>query len=234
MKIMSTKGTSGNSMDAKREEFRKYLEKEGVLEYLTKQLVRLYEEADKPSNALDYLKNNFSGKDTEVAQLKAENLEKENLQLKDKIKVLESEKAELELKVKELQVATANGDSPSLASAQSPAKSPKEIAGKTESDEDEPMEASEDKSSTKSPSKSTGEAAPLSPPRSKFDQPRSPTSLQNKEEEVEDTTKTDDATNEKMDSDDSKAKTEGEDSSITSGDKSAEEGNPDADKKPSE
>ena len=38
---MSTKGNSGSSMDAKREEFRKYLEKEGVLEYLTKQLVRL-------------------------------------------------------------------------------------------------------------------------------------------------------------------------------------------------
>merc|ERR1712018_425096 len=93
LRKMSTKGSAGNSIDAKREEFRKYLDKEGVLEYLTKQLVRLYEEADKPSNALDYLKNNFSGKDTEVAQLKAENLEKENVQLKEKIKVLESEKA---------------------------------------------------------------------------------------------------------------------------------------------
>ena len=38
--MSSTKGNSG-SMDAKREEFRKYLEKEGVLEYLTKQLVSL-------------------------------------------------------------------------------------------------------------------------------------------------------------------------------------------------
>ena len=36
---MSTKASSGNNIDAKREEFRKYLEKEGVLEYLTKQLV---------------------------------------------------------------------------------------------------------------------------------------------------------------------------------------------------
>ena len=115
---MSTKGSTGN-IDAKREEFRKYLEKEGVLEYLTKQLVspsyvliifrtlesnekiikfytfkylfifiqqvRLYEEADKPSNALDYLKNNFNGKETEVAQLKAENLEKENQELKERV-----------------------------------------------------------------------------------------------------------------------------------------------------
>ena len=38
--MSTTKGSSGgNSIDAKREEFRKYLDKEGVLEYLTKQLV---------------------------------------------------------------------------------------------------------------------------------------------------------------------------------------------------
>ena len=40
--MSSTKGNSG-SMDAKREEFRKYLEKAGVLELLTKSLVQLYE-----------------------------------------------------------------------------------------------------------------------------------------------------------------------------------------------
>ena len=45
--------------------------------------------------------------------------------------MLESEKAELESKVKELQAATTNGDSPTLASAQSPEKSPKDIVGKT-------------------------------------------------------------------------------------------------------
>merc|ERR1712018_911747 len=118
LRKMSTKGSSGNSIDAKREEFRKYLEKEGVLEYLTKQLVRLYEEADKPSNALDYLKNNFSGKDTEVAQLKAENLEKENVQLKEKIKVLESEKADLESRVKELSEASAANGSNSPSATQ--------------------------------------------------------------------------------------------------------------------
>ena len=34
------------SLDAKREECRKYLEKEGALEHLTKHLVPLYEKAD--------------------------------------------------------------------------------------------------------------------------------------------------------------------------------------------
>ncbi|ELU09571.1 hypothetical protein CAPTEDRAFT_106771 [Capitella teleta] len=40
--------------DSKREEFRKYLEKSGVLDSLTKVLVGLYEEPEKPSNALEY------------------------------------------------------------------------------------------------------------------------------------------------------------------------------------
>ena len=47
--------------------------------------MKLYEEADKPSNALDYLKNNFTGKDPEDSKLKVENLEKENEQLKEKV-----------------------------------------------------------------------------------------------------------------------------------------------------
>ena len=40
--------------DSKREEFRKYLEKAGVLDALTKVLVGLYEEPEKPNNALEY------------------------------------------------------------------------------------------------------------------------------------------------------------------------------------
>ncbi|KAK3749549.1 hypothetical protein QZH41_007289 [Actinostola sp. cb2023] len=40
--------------DSKREEFRKYLEKAGVLDALTKVLVNLYEEPEKPSNAMEY------------------------------------------------------------------------------------------------------------------------------------------------------------------------------------
>merc|ERR1712150_26885 len=96
--------------DAKREEFRKYLEKEGVLEFLTKQLVKIYEEEEKPKNALEYLKNNFAGNDSAVNGLKIENLEKEkenlekekenlekeNLQLKETIKTLQHEKENLE------------------------------------------------------------------------------------------------------------------------------------------
>lgn len=45
--------------DSKKEEFRKYLEKAGVLDALTKTLVCLYEEPEKPNNALDFLRKNL-------------------------------------------------------------------------------------------------------------------------------------------------------------------------------
>merc|ERR1712190_383088 len=77
------------SLDAKREEFRKYLEKEGVLEYLTKHLVPLYEKADKPTSALEYLKNNFAGKEVSDAKEKVETLESENKDLKSSLDRLE-------------------------------------------------------------------------------------------------------------------------------------------------
>lgn len=39
--------------EGKREEFRKYLEKTGVMDALTKVLVSLYEEPEKPEDALE-------------------------------------------------------------------------------------------------------------------------------------------------------------------------------------
>ncbi|KAF3423125.1 hypothetical protein E2986_12329 [Frieseomelitta varia] len=40
--------------DSKKEEFRKYLERAGVMDALTKVLVSLYEEPEKPDDALEY------------------------------------------------------------------------------------------------------------------------------------------------------------------------------------
>merc|ERR1712088_387997 len=78
--IKMTAGTS--NMDAKREEFRKYLEKEGVLEFLTNSLVSLYEESDKPTSALDYLKKNVAGREVEETKQKFESQETEIKNLK--------------------------------------------------------------------------------------------------------------------------------------------------------
>jgi len=64
--------------DSKREEFRKYLEKSGVVDALTKVLVNLYEEPEKPNNALEFLLKNMNqeGPDTsDVEAMKAELLE---------------------------------------------------------------------------------------------------------------------------------------------------------------
>ena len=46
--------------DSKKEEFRKYLERSGVIDALTKVLVGLYEEPEKPANALEYVFPHFS------------------------------------------------------------------------------------------------------------------------------------------------------------------------------
>lgn len=89
------------TQDAKKDEFRKYLEKAGVLELLTKSLVQLYEEPDKPQDALSYLKNSVGGSQddkTVIAKLR-----EENDQLKKKCKEIEAEKSKLESRVKELQ-----------------------------------------------------------------------------------------------------------------------------------
>ena len=44
------------SQDAKKDKFMKYLENAGMLELLTKSLVPLFEEPEKPIDALAYLK----------------------------------------------------------------------------------------------------------------------------------------------------------------------------------
>jgi len=44
---------SNATSDSKKEEFRKYLERSGVIDVFTKVLVALYEEPEKPSNALE-------------------------------------------------------------------------------------------------------------------------------------------------------------------------------------
>ena len=46
-------------METKRDEFRRYLEKAGVMDALTKVLVGLYEEPDKPNDALMYVSDNW-------------------------------------------------------------------------------------------------------------------------------------------------------------------------------
>ena len=48
--------TSLQSMDSEREKFRTYIEKTGVMSALTDALVQLYEEQERPSDALGHIK----------------------------------------------------------------------------------------------------------------------------------------------------------------------------------
>ena len=82
---------SVQTTEAKKEEFRNYLEKAGVIEQLTKVLVGLYEEPEKPGNAIEFIKKCLGApSDTDVEQLKADNEE------------LRRNKAELEKKIDDL------------------------------------------------------------------------------------------------------------------------------------
>ena len=80
--------------EQKKEEFRKYLEKAGVVDQLTKVLVGLYEEPEKPSNAIEFIKKCLGApSDTDVEQLKADNeeLRRQKQELEKKIEALHKE-----------------------------------------------------------------------------------------------------------------------------------------------
>lgn len=60
--------------DAKKEEYRKYLEKSGVVDSLTKVLVGLYEEPDRPPNAVEYMRKYMGASaGVDVDAMRAEN-----------------------------------------------------------------------------------------------------------------------------------------------------------------
>ncbi|XP_026470177.1 c-Myc-binding protein homolog [Ctenocephalides felis] len=87
-------------VDSKREEFRKYLEQSGIMDALTRVLVELYEELEKPENALDYVRKNLGGKggddiDVIKAEIEAAKLRKEELMAElSNLRCLEEEEDE--------------------------------------------------------------------------------------------------------------------------------------------
>jgi hypothetical protein len=85
---------SVQTTEQKKEEFRKYLEKAGVIDQLTKVLVGLYEEPEKPINVIDFIKKSLGApSDTDVEQLMAENeeLKRQKLDLEKKIESIQDE-----------------------------------------------------------------------------------------------------------------------------------------------
>jgi hypothetical protein len=71
----ATNNSSSSASDySKKEEFRRYLEKTGVLDALTKVLVGLYEEPERPTHAIEYIKRYVGApQNVDVEGLKREN-----------------------------------------------------------------------------------------------------------------------------------------------------------------
>jgi len=84
------------TIEAKKDEFRTYLEKSGVVDNLTRVLVSLYEENDKPQSALDFIKKNLNTPD----EFDTETLKNDFLKLKDENdklrKIIDEQKKELD------------------------------------------------------------------------------------------------------------------------------------------
>merc|ERR1712087_1101876 len=79
----------------RKEEFQKYLEKAGVTDQLTKLLVSLYENPDRPENALDYIRN-FLGANI------AQNANDDSKELQQRISDLEQQLKEKDDEINQL------------------------------------------------------------------------------------------------------------------------------------
>ena len=87
--------SQGKTIESKKDEFRAYLEKTGVIDQLTKILVSLYEENDRPSNALEFIKRNLSSPD----EIDEDNLKREYLKEKDDNVKLKQKLTELQKQI---------------------------------------------------------------------------------------------------------------------------------------
>jgi len=88
---------------SEKEEFKKYLEKTGVIDALTKVLVGLYEESEKPPNAIDWISKHINSNIGTSSFQELDALRKENEELKKEKASLREENSDLKKKLQELQ-----------------------------------------------------------------------------------------------------------------------------------
>ena len=134
--------TASQNLETKREQFRAYLEKEGILESISKALVTLYEESDKPKEALAFVRKNIAAAELDSMKAQVESLSQENEKLKSEVASLGKEKAELEIKVQNLEeLQKEMADKAAASTAAAVVESPKsEDVEKKEAGQDQHME----------------------------------------------------------------------------------------------
>jgi len=96
--------------EVKREEYRKYLDSAGILDELTKFLVTLYEEPDKPQDAVSYMKKLLCGGEPDAAEV--ENMKNEVEQLRAQVEELTKRAEAAEAKLAASQPAEAEPSAP--------------------------------------------------------------------------------------------------------------------------
>ncbi|KAM4568394.1 c-Myc-binding protein-like [Fundulus diaphanus] len=93
--------------DSKREHFRRYLEKTGVVDSLTSVFVSLYEQQEKPANALEFVKQHLGTVDLTSADTEA--LKQEVSNLRERCSCLEEENKDLKARLQQYEPASEGG-----------------------------------------------------------------------------------------------------------------------------
>uniref|UniRef100_UPI0037E91D27 c-Myc-binding protein-like n=1 Tax=Semicossyphus pulcher TaxID=241346 RepID=UPI0037E91D27 len=93
--------------DTKREQFRRYLEKAGVVDSLTSVLVALYEQQERPSNALEFVKQNLGAAGLDSTDTEA--LQQEVLDLRQKCERLVEENGDLKTRLQRYEPGSEDG-----------------------------------------------------------------------------------------------------------------------------
>eukprot|EP00055_Hartaetosiga_balthica_P015585 m.92941 g.92941 ORF g.92941 m.92941 type:complete len:98 (-) comp8904_c1_seq1:357-650(-) len=86
-----------DTIDQKKSEFRNYIENNGVIDAFTKVMISLYEEAEKPTNPLEFIQQHISVDGRSLSDVEA--LKKENDDLKSQNEELMAQIAELKSKL---------------------------------------------------------------------------------------------------------------------------------------
>mmetsp|Transcript_4263 Transcript_4263/g.10832 ORF Transcript_4263/g.10832 Transcript_4263/m.10832 type:complete len:113 (-) Transcript_4263:1327-1665(-) len=95
---LSQPSSNYSTPEQKKEEYKRYLQKSGVVDAITKVLVALYENEDRPPNPVNFIKRYFGAPDAQDHNaLTAENaaLKDENQELKNMVKELSKRNREL-------------------------------------------------------------------------------------------------------------------------------------------